>query len=281
MGKIKIIKKYKTKDSYLVHFLKEYWYIPSDVLQRSIEANAWDLCEFKKPVLDIGIGNGRMSNYIFRNSPRIDVGIDSEKSGLDQARKTKKYKEVVHANAESLPFKDSSFNTVVSNSTFEHIKGDFKAVSEAARVLKKRGMLYLTVPSIYLQNWILEYESNLDYNQSRIIVARFNKRANHLHYRSLEEWTRYFKDNNLELVFQKYYFPKSTAVFWYKLFKKFTSKFGKREAWSIIGNSKATKFIPKSVMVYVLKNILKDVYRDGFFMESGVGAQMFMVAKKM
>lgn len=273
--------KHVVKKSYLAHFLKEYWYIPSDVLQRGVEANVWDLCEFKKPILDIGIGNGKMSNFIFRNSPKIDVGIDTEENGLEIARKTKTYKKVLLATAEDMPFKNASFNTVVSNSTFEHIVNDVKAVSEVSRVLKKGGMFYLTVPSEYLQKWILEYETNQNLTNSRENLLKFNGRTSHLHYRRLNEWKRNFKKNNLEMVFCKYYFQKEVTLSWYKLFRMFTRKYGKREAWSIIGDSKITKFIPKKMIIKYLKNItLKKAYENGFFVESGVGAQLFMIAKK-
>ena len=281
MDRVNKTKKYKVKKSYLTHFLKEFWFIPPDVLQRGIEANVWDLCEFKKPILDVGIGNGRMSNFVFRNSPRIDIGIDSEESGLESARKTKKYRKVMHTNAENMPFDDASFNTVVSNSTFEHITDDAKAISEVARVLKKNGLFFITVPSEYLQKWILEFEEKENKIQAQKNLIKFNKRANHLHYRMLSEWKRNFNKNNLEIVFYRYYFPKKIAVFWYNLFKKFTQKLGKREVWSIMGNSKITKFIPKNMIINYLKNkTLKNAYENGFFVDSGVGAQLFMIVRK-
>ena len=272
----------QVKNSYLAYFLNEYWFIPSDVLQRGIEANIWDLCKFKKSVLDIGIGDGKMSNFIFKNSPRIDVGIDSEKSGLEAARKTKKYIRVQHVNAENMPFKNSMFNTIVSNSTFEHISNDKKAVFEAARVLRKNGSFYITVPSEYLQNWILEYEKQKDRASAKKNLSKFNKRANHLHYRTLNDWRKIFDANNLEITFYKYYFPKKIALFWYKLFKIFTHRFGDRETWSIIGDSKLTNFLPRSIIIYFLKNVLlKNAYENGFFVDSGVGAQLFIIARKI
>lgn len=279
---IKTTKKYKVKDSYLTHFLEEYWFIPSDVLQRGIEANIWDLCRFKRPILDIGIGNGKMSDFIFKNVSCIDVGIDSEKNGLESARRIKKYIKVLHANAENMPFKDKSFNTVVSNSTFEHIVNDLKAISEVARVLKKDGLFFATVPSEYLQKWVLEYEEEKNMIRSQENLRKFNKRTNHLHYRSLNSWRKYLKKNNLEIVFCRYYFPKKVALLWYKLFKKFTYRLGNREIWSIIGDSKITKFVPKDMIIKYLKNVvLKDAYKNGFFMNSGVGAQLFIIAKKI
>lgn len=273
--------KYKVKESYLDYFLEKYWFIPSDVLQRGIEANIWDLCRFRMPILEIGIGDGLMSTFIFRNQPTIDVGIDLEESGLKRARETKKYKKVLCANAENLPFKNASFNTVVSNSTFEHIANDIKAISEVSRVLKKGGLFFLTIPSKFLQKWILEFEERVGKGKSQKNLMKFNKRANHLHYRSLNKWRHYLKSNSLEIVFYKYYFPKRTAMVWYEIFKKFTCKLGSREVWSIFANSRVMKLISKVLIIKFLKNVvLKNAFKNGFFINSGKGAQLFIIAQK-
>ncbi len=281
MNYFKQAKKYKVKKSYLTHFLQTYWFIPSDVLQRGIEANIWDLCLFRRPILDIGIGNGKISTFIFRNHPQIDVGIDSDENGLESAKRTKKYRKILHADAENMPFKDASFYTIVSNSTFEHITNDLKAVSEVARVLKNDGLFFITVPSEFLQKWVLEYEEKKNKDTSQENLNKFNKRTNHLHYRSLNNWKKYFQKNNLEMVFYKYYFSQETAMFWYKLFKIFTYTVSKRELWSYIEHSKISHIIPKKVIINLLeKRILGDVYKNAFFTNSENGGQLFMVVQK-
>lgn len=274
--------KYKVNEDYLSYFLKKYWFSPSDVLQRGIEANIWNLCQFKNPVLDIGVGNGEMSLSIFKNHGQLDVGIDLDENGLESAKKTKKYKKIIHADAQNLPFKNASFNTVVSNSTFEHIENDLKAVSEVARVLKKKGLFFITIPSEFLQKWVLENEKKINKAKSQQNLIRFNSRANHLHYRSLSRWKECFKKYDLKIIFHKYYFSKKTAILWYEIFKKFTYKLGNREVWSILGDSKITKFLPKGMIIELLQNrILKNSYNNGFFIDSGDGAQLFMIAKKI
>lgn len=279
---INIEKPYKVKKSYLTEYLKKFWYIPSDVLQRSIEANIWHICKFKSPVLDIGIGNGEISKHIFKNHRPIDIGIDIDKSGLANARATKKYKKVMCANAQNLPFKDGSFNTVVSNSAFEHIADDLKAFSEVSRVLKNDGLFFLVVPNTNLRNWIFEYEKNRDRSKAKDKLEKFNKRANHLHYRSLCEWKKIFKKNNMEIVFYKYFFRKNVALHWYKMVKLLTYSFKKRELWSLLGQSRITKFLPKKIIMQLMeKNVLKKSYEKGFFTDSEEGAQLFMIIRKI
>jgi SAM-dependent methyltransferase len=48
--------------------------------------------------------------------------------------------------AEKLPFRDNSFEAVVSIAVFEHVKDPFKCAAEIARVLKPGGSLYCAIP---------------------------------------------------------------------------------------------------------------------------------------
>lgn len=269
-------KEYKVKKSYLKAFLREYWFIPSDVLQRAVEANIWDLCHFAHPVLSIGIGNGNIDVLIFKKHGTMEVGIDSDGTQLDVARKLGLYEKVQKVNAERMPFKESSFSTVISNSTFEHIRNDKKAVSEVSRILKPGGLFFFTTPSNFLQEWIFSIEKG---NKKKLLM--FNKRASHFHYHSLSEWSKLLDENNLDLIFHRYYFPKKTAVYWYRLFKIFTYKKHGKEIWSYIGHSKITKLIPKRLTMSLLESLfLERAFRNGFLKNSGEGAQHFIIAKK-
>ena len=277
MNFIKKSNTYKPKNIYLKLFIDKFWFIPSDVLQRSLEASIWDLCKFKHPILDIGIGNGAITPLIFKNIKQIDVGIDIEANGLDQALKTGRYKSVIREDAAKMKFKSSSFNTVVSNSTFEHIQYDLRAVSEVSRVLKKNGLFFFTIPCNFLPKWILELEKN----NPKQRLKRFNKRANHIHYRSILEWERIFNDNGMEIKFYRFYFPKNIAMLWYKMFKFFTYKLNNKEIWSYIGYSKLSKLIPKIIFKNFEEMILGKPFRKGFIVNDNEGAMLFIVARKL
>jgi SAM-dependent methyltransferase len=53
------------------------------------------------------------------------------------------------ADAMNLPYKDSSFDLVVSQNAFEHIPDPLAALKEAVRVTKKGGVIYLTFDPIW------------------------------------------------------------------------------------------------------------------------------------
>lgn len=96
-------------------------------------------------VLDIGCGAGYI---LFRLQDRFDelYGIDMSEKSLALARSLSRANFQV-ANAEKLPFENSSFDCVVSTDAFEHIPNDHAAVAEVKRVLKKEGSFIIYVPT--------------------------------------------------------------------------------------------------------------------------------------
>jgi len=103
-------------------------------------------------VLDIGCGNGRFLE-VLKNKKITYTGIDSSKSFIAQAQEM--YGDIgsfIHMDALALPFEDSSFDVVVSFGVIHHIpsrKLRKQFLSEAHRVLKKDGLLMLTVWNLW------------------------------------------------------------------------------------------------------------------------------------
>lgn len=52
------------------------------------------------------------------------------------------------ASVVELPFRDGSFDVVITQETLEHVSDPFKAMSEIARVLKQGGTLYCQLPFV-------------------------------------------------------------------------------------------------------------------------------------
>ncbi|MDD5431439.1 MAG: class I SAM-dependent methyltransferase [Candidatus Omnitrophica bacterium] len=109
-------------------------------------------------VLEVGCGNAFNSSLIASISNKViatDLGSpdrSTESMGIDKAlqltrRVGLRNCTVISSSAESLSFKDESFDIVYSSYTLEHIAGRSQAISEMARVLKKGGLLIATVPN--------------------------------------------------------------------------------------------------------------------------------------
>src|SRR3989338_9580408 len=78
------------------------------------------------PLLDVGCGTGISTNYF----NVVSIGIDNSKEMIKQGKDGN----LIHGNAEKLPFPDKSFNTIISVTSFNNFKNMEKALLEIKRV---------------------------------------------------------------------------------------------------------------------------------------------------
>lgn len=83
------------------------------------------------PLLDIGCGTGISTDFFKVKS----TGIDNCKEMIKQGNKN-----LIKADAEKLPFKDKSFNTIISVTAFHNFKNMEKALKEVIRVSKNNNI---------------------------------------------------------------------------------------------------------------------------------------------
>ncbi len=104
-----------------------------------------------KKVLDLGCGSGRHAVYLAKHGFEV-YGIDIAPEGIKIAKNWLK-KEKLKANFKigsiykKLPYKDNFFDALISTSTIHHekIKNIQKAIREIERVLKPKGLVFMTV----------------------------------------------------------------------------------------------------------------------------------------
>ncbi len=101
-------------------------------------------------LLDVGAGTGTFLLEVAKSHPHVDAtGIEPDTRALTiaQAKLAGMYRtpQLIQGSAEDLPFKDQSFNRVVSTLVFHHLSttAKTKAIAEIYRVLKKDGRFYL------------------------------------------------------------------------------------------------------------------------------------------
>jgi ubiquinone/menaquinone biosynthesis C-methylase UbiE len=95
-------------------------------------------------ILDVGCGNGYISDIISRSLNVRVIGCDLDKNRLKTAR-NRFHQDVVVADISRLPFKDGSFDTVLAMEILEHVRNPDDALDELERVAKKN--IVITVPN--------------------------------------------------------------------------------------------------------------------------------------
>lgn len=122
-----------------------------------------------KQALDLGCGPGFWIEQIARSFPKAIVAADLTDNALELSKKRVEMLGIsnvsfVKTNAESLCFKDSSFDHVNCQGVIHHTPNTKKAFKEISRVLKPEGSFSVSVyyKNIFLRSWpILRFGGKL------------------------------------------------------------------------------------------------------------------------
>lgn len=160
---------------------KDYYQQYSHYLNRNLDEvplfakiREWVKKERPARVLDVGCGIGYLLSWLCQKTGSEGWGIDSSKEAINQA--TKLYSRINFSLGEvtDLPFEDKFFDCVLMANLIEHLeeKKQKKALAEAKRVLKDKGLLIVSTPdknSLYARFWIHDPTHKKELNRSEVI----------------------------------------------------------------------------------------------------------------
>jgi len=113
-----------------------------------------------KTYLDIGCGaTGYTVIEAAKRNRWLSFGADISLEAMLRAKNLAKKQGVedltgfVVCSAESLPFKEATFDFVSAISLLEHLENDEKVIEEISGILKKKGSFYVCVPNTYWRMW--------------------------------------------------------------------------------------------------------------------------------
>lgn len=243
----------------------------SVAIWRSVEAKYLSTVKLHHPILDIGCGFGEFASGFF--DKKVDVGVDIAPKDLKIAKQCGKYKKVILADARNLPFKDESFASIFSISTFEHITNPQKVIQEAYRVLKKGGILAASIETdaVDYQTFYRGFLEKIGLRSaSKFLLKRYNQFFHRHVIVNKNIWLRMFKKAGFSIersediispsVVKTYDFFMATAVF-SQILKPI---FGKRVVYR-------PSFIT---------NILTKIFLPFVDEKETIGTNLFIVARK-
>ncbi len=192
-----------------------YLYRPWIPICKSIEAEVIGALELAPPVLDIGCGNGLFASFCFKE--KIDCGLDYDRNAIEEAKERDVYERLEVADARSLPFKDETFQTIVSICAVEHIPQLEKVLLNIRRVLKNGGQFIFTVPSEGFGDFLFGSTLLRTFGLKRLADKygdKKNKKSGHLHIHSPSIWRKLLKNIGFDADSIDYIFPKEAVFLW-------------------------------------------------------------------
>lgn len=192
---------------------------------------------FKKPVLDIGCGDGFFAKVTFsKRHPEpchsgldpeshgilkqvqddvksvqddmnlIDIGLDVKESRINEARKLGIYKKLVIYDGVKIPFPDNYFSTIVSNCVLEHVTELEAVLEEAYRVLKPGGVFLTTVMAKPWEDYLFGTKLLGVWYQNWM-----RKKQVHLNLYNHKNWDDVFKKSGFRIVDKIGYLDKKAS----------------------------------------------------------------------
>lgn len=99
-----------------------------------------------KTLLDLGCGHGKDIGVYENLGAKEVFGVDSSKLMIEKAKEVAKHPErLIVASMESMPFKDEQFDVITGRFSIHYLGNLDKTYLELDRILKKKGILVITV----------------------------------------------------------------------------------------------------------------------------------------
>lgn len=97
-------------------------------------------------ILDVGMGTGWFTNRLKNFFPdSLVVGLDFADGMIEATRQYVEGFQIIQADARALPFKEASFDLIVSNLAYQWIEDHLLAFRRSYKVLEKDGMFLFTM----------------------------------------------------------------------------------------------------------------------------------------
>lgn len=154
-------------------------------------------------ILDIGCGTGEQLNYL-RNYNILGLDISLE---MAKKAKNKTGKFLFVGNAEYLPFKNKSFNCVISLfGALNHVQIN-RVFKEVRRVLTKNGVFIFSIANVYNLGWIIgSLKKRGLIKTKRAIKHKKGDIVKYIDGKKIRVNTKFYSIKDIENILKKYNF---------------------------------------------------------------------------
>lgn len=155
--------------------------------------------ENSRKILDVGCGDGAVSEYILKVLKKDVVGVDLSEDAVKKIKKRGVKAIVVDVEQEKFPFKSREFDTVFWGDNMEHLFDPQATLKEIARVLGKNGRLVFSCPNMGYWRYRIYYLMN-----GRLPDTEWTGNPpwawSHIRFFNLKIIEDFLKSQNLEVV---------------------------------------------------------------------------------
>jgi SAM-dependent methyltransferase len=176
---------------------------PSLGLWRAAEIAVLRECEYARPILDLGCGDGLVSAMVL---DQIEAGIDPDPHALQKAAQTGLYGNLENSFVEESSLPDNHFGTIISNSVLEHIPNLHPVLVKARNLLRPSGRLIFTVPTE-------QFSESLAFPFNRYSSWR-NRQLCHLNLWPEPRWRDALEKAGFQLITIKPYLQRRLVFYW-------------------------------------------------------------------
>ena len=153
--------------------------------------------EISGRVLDAGSGFGHLALACEEAGCKV-LGVERDGAIAVEAAATTGFKNTVWGDVSALPFKEASFDWVLSNQVIEHLRDPSSFLRECTRVLASDGRLFLTTP-----NRRSHFATRRPKRLLEALMGRAKSDPTHVHEFVPRELARLIEANRLRVLCQE------------------------------------------------------------------------------
>lgn len=192
---------------------RRWLYRPWIPFLKAVEGAAFSKFKLQQPVLDLACGDGVFASSVFNE--KIETGLDIDMESLKRVNTN--YNALIQASATTLPFKDKTFQTVISACAVEHIPDLKSTLMQAYKVLKPGGTFIFSIPSVMFGDMLLKTRLLKLFGlkkQAQEYIKKKNAKSNHIHIYEIKKWRDILMSCNFIPIHHEYCLSSDVILLW-------------------------------------------------------------------